>query len=146
MREKGKAKANLRIEVRDREGKLLREELLHNLVVTAGRNLIRDFLFGDVVDPLSHMAVGTGSSAPVITNATLDAEVFRGAFTTSNKTTSKITYSLFLNTGDANSYNLTEAGIFNHSVSGTMYARAVFSPITKTSSVTVTFTWELTWS
>lgn len=146
MRDELEAKVNVRIEVRDRAGELLEEKAVHNLVVTAGRNLIRDFLFGDAVDPLSHMAVGTGLSVPVITDATLGSEILRDIFSTSSKTNLKITYGLFLDTGDANGNTLSEAGIFNHSVSGTMYARAVYDPIPKTSAITVTYTWEITWS
>lgn len=146
MKDDLKANVNLWITVRDPQGKIVKEDAVHNLVVTSGRNLIRDFLFGDAVDPLSHLAVGTGLSDPVITDASLGSEVYRAVFSTSNKTNLKITYTLFLGTGTANGNYLSEAGLFNHAVSGTMYSRAIYAPIDKTSAITVTYTWEITWS
>ena len=52
---------------------------LHNLAVTAGRNLIRDLLHGDSLAGVTHFAVGTSNTAVAPADTALGAQVFRDA-------------------------------------------------------------------
>lgn len=141
-------RVNVTIEVEDAiTGVLLQRQEVHNLVVTAGRNMLRDFLNGDVVTGLTHFALGTGTTAVIATDTTLGTEVFRDAFTSTAEDTAKLTIRYYLASGDANGNTLAEAGLFTDPAAGTMYARAILaSTIAKTASLAVTFTWELTFS
>ena len=138
---------NLIAEVHDAAtGALIERQEQHNLVTTAGLNLIRDLLSGSGAG-LGWFGVGTGAVAPAITDTALGAEVARQAFTTAIPTSAQLTITYYLNSGTANGSTLAEVGLFNASSSGSMYARALLSStIAKTSAVTVTFTWILTWS
>ena len=120
-------------------------ERLHNLVVDAGLNLIRDFLNGDAPTDLTHFAVGTGSTAAAAGDTALGTEVFRAAVTDRITAAKKLTVKYYLQTVSANGNTLAEGGIFNDPTTGTMFARAVLaSTIVKTSSIAVTFTWDIT--
>ena len=136
---------NLRVEVRDAAtDALIAEELLHNLVVNAGLNLIRDLLDGDAVAGLTHFAVGTGTTAVAASQTALVTETFRAAVTSRTSSAESLSVKYYLPSGSANGGTLAEVGLFNAASSGTMFARAkLASTIAKTSSVTVTFTWAI---
>lgn len=139
---------NVYIDVWDADtGQLLDRQEVHNLAVTAGRNLLRDFLNGDAVTGLTHFAVGTGTNAVTAADTALQTEVFRDALTKKTKDTVKLTCQYYLASGSANGNTLAEAGLFNAATAGTMYARVnLASTIVKTASIAVTFTWDLTFS
>lgn len=116
----------------------------HNLVVNAGKDMLRDLLFGDVLGGLTTFKVGTNATAVVVGDTALNTSVFSDVLTARTKSSQSLTVKYYLGTLSANGNTLREAGIFNAST--TMYARVVLgSPIVKTSSVIVTFTWTLTW-
>lgn len=148
MRDTLLPKANVVAQVHDVEtGQILQTIHSKNLVVTAGRNLIRDFLHGDSVTGLTHFAVGTGTTAVTAGDTALVTEVHRATFTSKTKSSAQLELKYYLDTATANGNTLAEAGLFNAGSGGTMYARVVLaSTIVKTSSIAVTFTWTLTWS
>lgn len=142
------AEQNVCVEVTDvRTGQRLALERGHNLVPTAGRNLLRDFLNGDAPAGITHFGIGTGSTAASNNDTALGTQVLRDVVTSKTKDVLKLTVKFYLAAGVANGNTLREAGLFNHASAGTMYARYVLSSaIVKTSSIAVTFTWELTWT
>ena len=120
----------------------------HNLVVLAGRNVLRDAIYGDSVIPYpSRLALGTGSTAVNASQTQLVNEVWRDTFMTKTKSEAQVEVRYFLTSTTANGNTLNEAGLFSAATGGTMYARVVFSePIAKTSSIAVLYVWTLTWS
>jgi hypothetical protein len=117
-----------------------------NLVILSGRNLIRDFLHGDAVSGLTHMALGTDTSDPSVTPGI--TEVFRKVFTSKSKADGKLTVDMYLASTEANGNTLTSAALFGNGAtdlagSGTQYSKVTYTGINKTSSLAVTFTWEL---
>lgn len=115
-----------------------------NKIVDAGLNLARDLLGGGNY-PVSHIAVGTGTTAPVAGDTTLETEVFRKALTATDFDPQKVTFTMFLDTGEANGNTLTEGGLFNAFAAGDMFSRVLIVPsIVKDASITATLTWEIT--
>lgn len=143
MQETLRLGVNVVAEVRDAEtGELLAEQAVHNLVVNAGLNLIRDLLDGDAPAGLTHFAVGTGATAVAASQTALVTETFRAAVTQRTSDAQQLIVKYFLPSGSANGGTLAEVGLFNAASTGTMFARAVLATtIAKTSSITVTFTW-----
>lgn len=142
-RDAARMRWNVRIDVRDaKTGRLLRTERLHNLVVTTGLNLIRNYLAGSAVYP-TEFHVGTDATAVNASQTALVAEVFDDTFTQIvSSTDATVVYKYFLASPSANGNTLREIGLFTST--GVMLARAVLvSPIVKTSTVTVTFTWTI---
>lgn len=140
-------RVNVLVETFDAEtGELLHSQETHNLVVTAGLNLIRDALNGGTIDPISHFAVGTGSTAVTAGDTELDTEVEREVVTAKTTGSASLVIQYYLASGTANGNTLAEAGLFNDATAGDMYARVVLgSTIAKTAAVAVSFTWTLTW-
>ncbi len=127
-------------------GRLVRRERRHNLVTTAGLNLLRDRLSGSG-DALSHFAVGMGSTPVALGDTALDTEVFRDTFTQTVPGSTQLVYRYYLGPSSANGNTLAEAGLLNAAAAGDLYARIVLgSTIVKTSAIAVTFGWTLSWS
>jgi hypothetical protein len=122
------------------------ERVEDNLVILAGRNLIRDFLYGDAVSGLTHMALGTDTSDPATTPGI--TEVFRKVFTSKVKADGKLTVDMYVGSQEANGNLLTSAAIFGNGAtdtagSGTQYNKVTYNAVEKTSSLSVTYTWDL---
>lgn len=135
---------NLTIRVFE-EGRLVSSQVVHNLVVLSGRNLLRDVLGGTVgttAAAIMHIAVGTSGTAPAVGNTALGAEVYRQVITGTSTTDGSLNVQGYLGSSEANGNTLAEAGLF--ATNGTMVARALFdTPIEKTTTQTVSLSWDL---
>ena len=124
-------------------GKLVREE--KNLVVTAGKEWIAARM-KDTSTVMTHMGVGTGTTAAVIANTDLETVTgARLALTDSGGIVagSVITFACTYPAG-AHTAAITEAGIFTASTSGTMLARTVFTVVNKGALDSMTISWAVT--
>jgi hypothetical protein len=145
MNEMVKATGRLTIEIFSSSGLLKEKVNVPNLVVTTGRNYIASRMTGTTPAVMSHMAVGTGTTEPVIANTTLETELTRVALdsqsTTANVSTYIATYAAGVATGA-----ITEAGIFNASGAGlgTLLCRTVFGVVTKAVDDIMVITWNVT--
>jgi hypothetical protein len=114
-----------------------------NLVVTAGKNFVASRMKDTTKAAMTHMAVGTGTTAAAAGNTTLVSETDRNALTSTTVTANAIAYVCTWAAGDATAA-LTEAGIFNASSGGDMLCRTVFSVVNKGASDSMTITWTVT--
>lgn len=114
-----------------------------NLVVTAGKEYVASRIDSNSKAVISHMAVGTGSTAPAAGNTTLGAEVLRKSLGSSTVVDNTITYVTTFAAGEATAA-LTEAGLFNASSGGDMLCRTTFSVVNKAADDTMTITWVVT--
>ena len=113
-----------------------------NLVVTAGKNYVADRIKNNST-VMSHMAIGTGSTAAAAGNTALGSESARTALTSSTVTDNEIVYVDTFAAGTGTGA-ITEAGIFNASSGGTMLCRTVFDVVNKGASDAMTITWTVT--
>lgn len=136
---------NVRIDVIDaRTLELLDRLEVHNLVVTAGRNLVRDRIYASATAAISHFWVGMSSQAVAATDTDLIDAVGapgRQAITSNTVADGQLTTKYFLPSGTANSNTLREAGIFNAASGGSMFVRATHAAIVKTSSIQIIYSW-----
>ena len=114
-----------------------------NLVVTAGKNFVASRMKDTTKAAMTHMAVGTGTTAAAAGNTTLVSETDRNALTSTTVTNNEIAYVCTWAAGDATAA-LTEAGIFNASSGGDMLCRTVFSVVNNGASDSMTITWTVT--
>lgn len=142
LQDRFKVTGNLTITLYDKDNNVKDYREIKNLIVTSGKVLMAQLLAGEVVDIPSHMALGTDNTAAEISQTTLLAEVGRASFAASATQSSTITFSSTFRAGVATGA-LTEAGIFNAAVGGTMLCRTVFSTITKNASDTLTVNWNV---
>ena len=113
-----------------------------NLVVTAGKNWVADRM-NDANAVMSHMAVGTGTTAAAAGQTTLVTENDRNALTSTTVTDNAVAYVATWAAGDATAA-ITEAGIFDAASSGDMLARTKFDVVNKGSADSMTITWTIT--
>jgi len=141
-----KAKGTLTLVLTDEFGNShVQEE--KNLVVTTGLAYIASRMKDATATAMSHMAVGTSSTAAAAGNTTL-TESGRVALdsttiVTTSVTNDSIQYVATFPAGTATA-GLQEAGIFNASSAGTMLCRTVFAVINKGALDTLTITWKIT--
>ena len=117
-----------------------------NLVVNPGLAFIVSRMIGTAA-VMSHMAVGTGTTAAADTQTALVTESTRVALTSSTQVTTTVAddsvqYVATFGPGVATAA-ITEAGLFNAPSAGTMLARTVFPVINKGALDTLTLTWKV---
>lgn len=114
-----------------------------NLVVTSGKSFVSSRMKDTSKSAMSHMAVGTGTTAAAAGNTTLVTELDRNALTSTTVTNNEIAYVCTWAAGDGTGA-ITEAGLFNASSGGDMLCRTVFSVVNKGSADSMTITWTIT--
>lgn len=121
-------------------GEIINE--IPNLVVTAGKNFIASRMTGSTT-AMSHMAIGSSSTAAAAGDTGLGAELGRVALSSSSTTGAVTTYSATFPAGTGTGA-VVEAGVFNASSSGTMLCRTTFAVVNKGANDTLTITWQIT--
>jgi hypothetical protein len=114
-----------------------------NLVVTSGKGFVASRMKDATAGAMSHMAVGTGSSAAAAGNTALGSEVDRNALASTTVSGANISYVATFAAGEGTGA-LTEAGLFNAGSSGTMLCRTVFAVVNKGVADSMTITWTVT--
>ena len=143
--EKIVATGTLKIVVTAPHGSVKQEQEFKNLVVTTGLGYIASRMEGTSAAVMSHMAIGTGSTAAAAGNTALGTESARVALTSTTVTGPAVAYVASFPAGTpATLTGIQEAGIFNASSSGTMLCRTVFSVVNKDVNDTMSITWTVT--
>lgn len=121
------------LETRKKDGTIIEKEELLNLIVTTGKDRVRD-LIGNLItgNPgFSHLAIGeSGSGDSVAVGDTeLTSEVTRVAPTISSESGSKVVFEHTFTFGTGESYAIKELGIFDSitPTGSTMLNRVIFS-------------------
>ncbi len=124
---------------------------LNNLVVTAGLEFIAARMGSASADVMSHMAIGSGTTAAAIADTTLETEITRNALNVAGGTvvTDTITYECTWAADDPDvtapaTTTITEAGIFNDATTGTLLAHVVFAAVNKGETDSMTISWAIT--
>ncbi len=144
FRDDANLKGQLEIVLRDKNGKIKERRKERNLIVNTGLNAILDRLVGTSEAVMSHMGLGSSSTAAAAGQTALVSQLgSREAIDSSTVTGSSVAYVCTFEAGDATG-TITEAGIFNASSGGTMLCRSVFSSITKGANDSLNVTWTIT--
>jgi len=140
-----KIKGRVRVRVFDvKTGKLLEEQIIRNVFTIPGKQTVAGFLAGESVNPMTYIAVGSGTTTPTESDTALESEIGRKVFTERYRDGNKAYITAFFGSGDANG-TWNEVGIFDQASGGIMFARTLFNtPISKDTSKTVAIDWEVT--
>ena len=138
-----KVTGELKITVTNPEGNVKQEVVVPNLVVTTGKNLIASRLKDTTDDAMSHMAIGTNSTAAAAGDTALGSEAGRVALTSTTVTDNAVAYVASFGAGTGTGA-ITEAGLLNAGSGGTLLCRTVFSVINKGAADTLGITWTVT--
>ena len=141
-----KLSGQLGIVLRDKDGNIKEERTERNLVVTTGLNYIASRMKDASASAMTHMALGSGTTAPAAGQTDLVTLLgSREALDSTTVTNNEVAYVAFFEAGDATGA-VTEAGIFNASSGGTMLCRTKFNVVNKAADDTMTVTWTITLS
>lgn len=128
------------------DGKLKHELWVPNLVTTAGKGVIADRMkSAPAKAAMTHMAVGTSTTAAAVGDTALGAEVAasRTSLTSTSVSTNVITYVCTFGAG-VGTGTLAEAGIFNAGVAGDMLCRTVYTAFAKGALDSLAVSWAVT--
>tara|TARA_R100001463_G_scaffold69756_1_gene123196 strand:+ start:348 stop:788 length:441 start_codon:yes stop_codon:yes gene_type:complete len=138
-----KVTGELKLTLTRPDGHVKHEVIIPNLVVTTGKNYIASRMKDASATAMSHMAIGTGSTAAAAGDTALGSEAGRVALTSTTVSTSNVAYVATFPAGTGTGA-ITEAGILNASSSGTLLCRTVFNVINKAAADTLGITWTVT--
>ena len=141
-------KGKLHIELFGPDGKVKETREISNLMTNVGEAHIADQLASTPgEDAMSHMAIGTGTTAPTSANTALEFQIDRNALTSRTQGAAGDDNDIIY-VGDWAAADgtgaITEAGILNSSANGTLLARATFAAINKGAADTLKITWTVT--
>jgi hypothetical protein len=144
MEDSLKLKGDVFITVKDKDGNVKEERHEENLVVSAGLNFICDRMEGTTEAVMSHMGLGSGTTAAAAGDTDLETLIgSRQSLDSTTVSSNTITYIASFGTG-VSTGTVTEAALFNASTSGTMLCRVVFPAIGKQADDTMSVTWVIT--
>lgn len=140
-----KATGQLNIKITSADGTVKHDETVKNLVVTTGLAYIASRMKDATATAMSHMAIGTGTTAAAAGQTGLVTESARVALTSTTVTNNQVAYVATFPAGTPASLTaITEAGLFNASSGGTMLCRTVFAAVNKDVNDTMSITWTVT--
>jgi hypothetical protein len=142
-----KLSGQLNIVLKDKAGNIKEQREVANLVVNSGLAYIVSRMTGASKNVMSHMGLGSGTTAAAASQTdlvtllgsreALDSSTITG---TNNE---KVAYVSGFEAGDATGA-VTEAGIFNAASGGDMLCRTVFPVVNKGADDTLSITWTIT--
>jgi len=139
-----KLRGDVAIVLKDKDGNVKDSREIHNLVVNSGLGFICSRMAGTSAGVMSHMALGSGTTAAAAGQTDLVSILgAREALDSTTPSSNTITYVSSFEAGEATGA-VTEAGIFNASTSGTMLCRTVFAVVNKQADDTMSVTWTIT--
>ena len=111
-------------------------------VTSDGKEVLVSFLANSTVTAPTHVAFGTDGTTSNEEDTQLNTENLRVTILERVVTGKEVAITASVSTAQGNSITFKEAGIFNASTSGTLFARSTFSDISKTNSfeLQITFT------
>ena len=138
-----KATGRLDIVVIGPDGNIKDSRQVDNLVVTSGLGFIASRMAATTAGVMSHMAIGSGTSAAAAGNTSLGTELGRTALASTAVTGAQVQYQATFGPG-VGTGAVTEAGLLNAASGGTMLCRTVFSVVNKDAGDTLGITWTVT--
>ena len=146
-----KLSGQLDIVLKDKNGNVKTERTEKNLVVNSGLAYIISRMTGTSKSVMSHMALGSSSTAEAAGQtdlvSILGSREVLDSTTITGVNNEKVQYVSSFEAGDATGA-VKEAGIFNHgtATSGDMLSRTTFAVVNKAADDTMTVTWTITLS
>ncbi len=141
-----KLRGDVALVLKDKDGNIKDSREINNLVVSAGLTFICSRMAGTSAGVMSHMALGSGSTAASASQTDLVSILgSREALDSTSASSNTITYVSSFEAGEGTGA-VTEAGVFNAASSGTMLCRTVFPVVNKQADDTMSVTWTITLS
>ena len=139
-----KLRGDVAIVLKDKDGKVKESREINNLVVSAGLTYICSRMADASAGVMSHMALGSGTTAVAAGDTDLESILgSREALDSTTASSNTITYISSFESGEGTGA-VTEAGIFNAVTAGTMLCHVIFPVVNKQADDTMSVTWTIT--
>ena len=140
-----KITGDVKIDIIGADGVVKDSREIKNLVVTTGKNYIASRMKDATATAMTHMELGTGTTAAAVGDTALQAAIAasRVTLTSTTVTTNAVAYVASFPAGTGTGA-VTEAGVFNAASAGTMLCRTVFSVVNKGANDAMSITWTIT--
>jgi len=139
-----KLRGDVAIVLKDKDGNVKDSREINNLVVSAGLTYICSRMADASAGVMSHMALGSGTTAAAAGDTDLESILgSREALDSTTASSNTITYVSSFEAGEGTGA-VTEAGIFNAATSGTMLCHVIFPVVNKQADDTMSVTWTIT--
>ena len=141
-----KLRGDVAIVLKDKDGKVKESREINNLVVDAGLTFICSRMADVSSDVMSHMALGSSTTATA--GGQTDLVSILGVRELLDSTTASSNTIVYVSSFEAGEGTgaVTEAGIFNAATAGTMLCCVVFPVVNKQADDTMSVTWTVTLS
>jgi len=126
----------------DKNGDVKDTRSIKNLVVTTGKTFIAARMVG-APTAMSHMAIGSDSTAAAVGDTALGTELGRVALASATSSGAVVTYTATFGAGTGTGA-VVEAGILNDVSGGTLLCRSVFPVVNKGADDGMSITWTVT--
>ena len=144
IKEQLSATGSLTIVKTNNQGIVTEKVHVPNLVVSVGKTFIASRMAGTSSAVMSHMGLGSGTTAPVAGDTALQTSLGANvALTSTTPSSNTVTYVATFGAG-VSTGAVTEACIFNALSSGVMLCRTTFPVVNKAAGDTITITWVVT--
>lgn len=144
VKDKVTATGRVQIVLTGKDGKVKETRDIYNLVVDVGEAFIASRMAGTSAAVMSHMGIGSGTTAAAAGQTALVTAVgARVALTSTTVAANTVTYVAAFVAG-ASTGAITEAGLFNALTAGTMLCRTVFAVVPKGVDDILSITWTVT--
>jgi len=144
-----KLSGQLNIVLKDKAGNIKENVNMKNLVVNTGLAYIVARMVGTSKAVMTHMAVGSGTTAAAATQtdlvSILGSREVLDSTTIAGSHNEKVVFVSSFEAGDGTGA-VTEAGLFNAATGSDMLCRTVFSVVNKAADDTMAITWTITLS
>jgi len=138
-----KLKGDVAIKLFDKDGNIKQEENIKNLVVDAGLDFIASRMVGTGSSIMSHMGIGSGTTAAAAADTDLESILgSRVSLTSATATNEQVLYIASFGAG-VSTGAVTESALFNASSGGDMLCRTTFSVINKSNDDTLQINWTI---
>jgi hypothetical protein len=139
-----KLRGDVAIVLKDKDGNIKDTREITNLVVNTGLTFICSRMAGTSAGVMTHMAVGSGTTAAAAGQTDLVSILgSREALDSTSASSNTITFVSSFEAGEGTGA-ITESGIFNASSGGTMLARVTFPAVNKQADDTMSITHTIT--
>lgn len=146
-----KMRGTVEVKLFDKDGKLLKEQTVSNLITNAGKAAIAAVALTDVAgNRFDWIAIGTNNTAPAAGDTALGAEISTGGGARAAATGTRVTTTVTNDTMQlqttftfTSSFTVQETGIFNASSAGDMLGRALIGPFSVVSGNTLQVTYKV---
>jgi hypothetical protein len=107
------------------------------MIVTVGKNQVRDFLINAAPTAPTHIEIGDSGAAEAAGQTALQGtDKYREAFAaTGEPTATKMLFQIDVAAGEATDDTYQEVGVFNAGAAGDMFLRQIFDGIVKDATI-----------